>query len=241
MFQYFVLYSTFLTVVHRRLSYDLSIKVDLQHSTMTPVLPFDIFTLIIDIVGENKDTDLLKELSLVSYSFLQICSKHLFSTVELHGAAPKHNIDTSNKGFVKLLRSRPEVVRHIRKLSYKIGLGDNRYPLSQLQPTHRCHPSSDDDDYHLLAPILLKFLRKIPCLNCLTIAAAVRDWNTLDSSLTSALLHLVHLPTINHIEISCIRNFPLSSLTSSINLHRLDIFDMFDAGAGIEDGSFEIV
>ena len=241
MFQYFVLYSTFLTVVHRRLSYDLSIKVDLQHSTMTPVLPFDIFTLIIDIVGENKDTDLLKELSLVSYSFLQICSKHLFSTVELHGAAPKHYIDTSNKGFVKLLRSRPEVVRHIRKLSYKIGLGDNRYPLSQLQPTHRCHPSSDDDDYHLLAPILLKFLRKIPYLNCLTIAAAVRDWNTMDSSLTSALLHLVHLPTINHIEISCIRNFPLSSLTSSINLHRLDIFDMFDAGTGREDGSFEIV
>ena len=46
-------------------------------------LPFDIIVLIIDIVGENKDINLLKELALVSHSFLQICSKHLFATVEL--------------------------------------------------------------------------------------------------------------------------------------------------------------
>ena len=203
---------------------------------MSPIFPFDIFTLIIDIVGESKDTDLLKELALVSHSFLQICSKHLFSTVELHGAVPRHYTATSNKRFVKLLKSRPDVVNHIRKLKYNIGLGGNGSQSSQSPPTHTS--SDDDDDYHLLSPILLNFLRTIPHLNCLTIAAA-RDWNTLDASLTSALLHLIHLPTINHIEISYIRNFPLSSLTSSINLHRLDISDLFDTGR--EDGSFEIV
>ena len=207
---------------------------------MSPVLPFDIFTLIVDIIGENKDTDLLMELALVSHSFLQICSKHLFAAVELHDAvgSGRHSIATSNKRFANLLKSRPDVVKHIRKLTYKIGLGGNSSQSSQLSPTHPSHPNSNDDDYHLLSPILLNFLRTIPHLNCLTIAAA-RDWNTLDPSLTSALLHLMHLPTINHIELSYIRNFPLSSLTFSVNLHRLYILDMFDAGT--EDGSLEIL
>jgi hypothetical protein len=35
----------------------------------------------------------------------------------------------------------------------------------------------------------------------------------------------MHLPTINHIDLSYISNFPLSSLTSSVNLRRLDISD----------------
>ena len=48
------------------------------------VLPFDIIALIIDSVGQNNDTNLLKELALVSHSFHHICSKHLFATVELH-------------------------------------------------------------------------------------------------------------------------------------------------------------
>ena len=53
------------------------------------------------------------------------------------------------------------------------------------------------------------------------------DWNALDSSLTSAFLHLMHLPTINHIDLSYIQNFPLSSFTPSANLHRLDISHLY--------------
>ena len=33
----------------------------------------------------------------------------------------------------------------------------------------------------------------------------------------------MHLPTINHIDLSYIHNFPLSSLVPSVNLLRLDI------------------
>ena len=33
----------------------------------------------------------------------------------------------------------------------------------------------------------------------------------------------MHLPTINHIDLSLIKNFPMLSLTSSVNLQRLDI------------------
>ena len=46
----------------------------------------------------------------------------------------------------------------------------------------------------------------------------------------------MHLPTINHIDLSSIRNFPLSCLTPSVNLLRLDISDILE-----EDGFPEIV
>ena len=137
---------------------------------MSPVLPFDIIYLIIHIVGENEDTNLLKELALVSHSFHQICSKHLFATVELHDANPKRNVASSKKGFVKLLNSRPYVVKYIRKLTYKMS---NYY-----------FPINNDDE--LLSPILLNFLRTIPSLNYLKITSSMTssDWNELNPSLT---------------------------------------------------------
>ena len=181
---------------------------------MSPVLPFDILYRIIDVVGENKDTNLLEELSLVSHSFLQICSKHLFATIEIYDASPNNHIAFSKKGFVKILKSRPDVVRFIRNLTYK-KCSNPGLPWPFF---------SSFEDNHLVLPILPNILRTISRLNCLTITASdLLDWNRLDSSLTSAFLHLMHLPTINHIDLSYISNFPLSSLSSSVNLHRLDI------------------
>ena len=88
----------------------------------SPVIPFpfNIFTLVIDIIAENRDTYLLKEHTVVNHSFLQICSKHRFATVELHEPDPR-NYTTSlpiNR-LVKLLKSRPDsdVVKNIRKLT----------------------------------------------------------------------------------------------------------------------------
>jgi hypothetical protein len=196
---------------------------------MSPVLPFDIIALIIDIVGENKDTNFLREFALVSHSFLQICRKHLFATVELQDQlyVPKHDVAFPKKGFVKLLKNRPDMVKYIRNLTYKVSIHELRSPACA-----RFHRD------HLLSPILLpNFLRTIPRLSCLKINGFTLDWNRLNSSLTSAFLHLMHLPTINHIDLSFIQNFPLSSLTSSVNLYRLDICHMTYG----EDGSFEIV
>jgi len=167
------------------------------------VLPFDIIALIIDIVGENNDTNLLKELTLVSHSLHSICSKHLFATIDLHDANTREHVASSKDGFVKLLESRPDVVKYIRKLTYKVRYIDND---------------------SLLSPILPNFLRTISNLNCLTIDASTLEWSTLDSALTSAFLHLMHLPSINHITLSYIQNFPLYSLTPTVILHRLDMF-----------------
>jgi hypothetical protein len=123
------------------------------------VLPYDIIVLILDIVGENGDTKLLKQLALVSHSFLQICTKHLFANVELHDSNVDPTRASSKKGFVKLLKNRPDVVKYIRKLTYRTGDSDNDcYPP----------PSSDNDD-ELLLSILPKFLRTISRLNYLKI------------------------------------------------------------------------
>jgi hypothetical protein len=178
---------------------------------MSPVLHFDIIALIIDIIGEDEDTNLLKQLALVSHSFHQISTKHQFATIKLHDSYSKRHVASSKRGFVKLLESRPEVVKYIRKLTYEVTYDP---PInSDLQ----------------LSPILPNFLRTISCLDCLTITATgsnMLDWNKMDSSLTSAFLYLMHLPTIIHIDLSFIDDFPLSSLTESVNLRRLDISQM---------------
>ena len=198
-------------------------KFNIQHFTMPFVLPFDVIALIIDIVGENKDTNLLKDLSLVSHSFHQICSKHLFATIEFHDADRDYHLTSSKKGFVKLIKSRPDVVNYIRKLTYKVGY---TYEVGHIgrspfifPPTHS---SNGEDD--LLSPILPDILRTVSRLNCLTIVGTKLDWSLLDYSLTSAFLYLMHLPTINHIDLSFIQGFPLSSFNPSVNLHRLDMF-----------------
>jgi hypothetical protein len=183
-----------------------------QINQMWSILPYDIIAEIIDTVGEDKDTELLKELSLVSHSFHQICCEYLFATVELHDHIPKRRVAFTKKkrkkSFVKLLKSRPDVVKYIRKLTYEVSY-------------------YNDEDFRL-SPTLPKFLRTISRLNCLTIDCSMLRWNSpnFDSSLTSAFLYLMHLPTMNHIDLSCIEDFPLSSLTPSVNLLRLDIRDV---------------
>ena len=177
---------------------------------MSPVLPFDITALIIDIVGENNDMNLLKEFALVSHTFHQICSKYLFAKVDLHDRYSA----SSKKGFVKLVKSRPNVVNYIRKLTYKVNYDIN-------------------DDDHLLSPIISNFLPTTSRLNCLEINASGWDWNTLDSSLTLAFLHLMRLPTVDHFGLSFIQKISLCSLAPSVNLLRLDIlwvtcFEYFD-------------
>ena len=203
---------------------------------MSSVIPFDIIALIIDIVRENEDTSLLKDLALVSHSFHHICIKHLFANVELHDADQDYHLASSKKGFVKLLKSRPDVSKYIRKLTYKVGYKDDR-PRSFIFPPP--HPRNGEDD--LLSPILPNLLRTISRLNCLKIYGAKLDWELLDSSLTSAFLYLMHLPTINHIDLSFIQGFPLSSFNPSANLHRLDMFYMRRLYQREEDGSPEII
>ena len=190
----------------------------------TILLPFDIITYIIDTVGENGDTNLLKELALVSRCFHELCCKYLFATVDLSvigsGSPWNPQVPSPKKRFVRLLESRPDVVKYIRQLKYEVGLVRDTSNLSLQCQAAAAHRMSDD---YLLSPILPNLLRTITCLNCLTIDASHIKWNEINPYLTSAFLHLMHLPTINNINLSTIPNFPVSSLILPANLLRLDL------------------
>ena len=196
---------------------------------MSSVLPFDIIAQIIDSVGQNNDTNLLKELALVSHSFHHICSKYLFATIELHDADPICHLASSKKGFIKLLESRPGVVKHIRKLTYKVG----EYCRFQPFPGF---PSFENEDQGL-SPILPNLLRTISRLNFFIIIGSNLVWNSLDPCLTSAFFYLMRLPTINHIDLSLIHDFPLSSFTPSVSLRRLDISHLWCFDDRLEEES----
>ena len=98
------------------------------------------------------------------------------------------DVASSKKGFVKLLESKPDVVKYIHKLTYKMG---EYYSFQRII-------GNDDQG---LSPILPNLLRTTFCLNCLIINGSKSYWNTLDSSLTSGLFYLKHLPTVNHIDL----------------------------------------
>ena len=91
----------------------------------------------------------------------------------------------------KLLKSRPDVVKYIRKLTYKIEY--NRFQSSQFLPTH---PRFNHDN-HLLSgsSILPNSLQTIPRLNYLKITDSTADWNKLKFCLDSE--------NVNHLIIRC--------------------------------------
>ena len=115
---------------------------------------------------------------------------------------------------------------------------DNRSEVFQSRPFYT---QAFDKDDHVLSPVLPDLLRTISHLNSLTITGSKLDWNSHNPSLKSAFLHLMHLPTVNNIELSFIQNFPLSTLTPSVNLLRLDIFFLCCPIRPEEDGSLEFV
>ena len=200
----------------------LPMKLEFQHKTSSPAFPFDIISLIIDIVGENDDTDLLNELALVSHSFLQLCTKHIFANIDLHDGNMRHNTKASSKkGFIKLVKNKPDVARYIRKLKYQLDK-DDCSNSRQSSPTNSVSVNDDDQ----LLPTLSNFLATIPSLGSFDIYGNCMDWRSLDSSLTSSFLHLMHLPTIKSIDLNSINNFPGYGLFGANNLHRLDIGQM---------------
>jgi hypothetical protein len=85
------------------------------------------------------------------------------------------------------------------------------------------HPNDNQ-----LSPLLPSLLRTISHLEYLRITSAIDnfekfDWTDIDPMLQSALLHLMHLPTLTHFVVIRARNIPISALAPCINLEQLDI------------------
>ena len=170
-----------------------------------PVLHFDVIGKIIDILF-NDDTDGLqyvKKFSLVCHSFLPLCRKHIFSSISIKiGAVFEPH---TSEGFGQLLLKNPGIARYIHELNVFI----ERRPAI--------------DSKYFLEPVS----RQLTRLQSLTISTPGRwyqgSWHQLSSSTQCSLLNLMHLPTLTHLNVKHISNFPKSNLIVWTNVKHLSL------------------
>ena len=154
---------------------------------------------ILDLLAEDdNDHSALKACSLVCQTFLHICRKHIFGSITLDDNHAISHLATH--ALTLLLCERPEIADYIRKLDYTIEVGD------------------------LTSPSIQESLQRISRLQCLMIchrSSPNLDWS--NNPIRPVLLHLLHLPTLTHFEVTNIDNFVVSDLIPCVNLKYLSI------------------
>jgi len=75
-------------------------------------LPFDVFGVIIEKVGEERDLETLRALSLVRRDFLDICQPHSFSTIDLYPRVVH--------AFMEILKQNGRLALYVKKLNLTI-------------------------------------------------------------------------------------------------------------------------
>ena len=169
---------------------------------MPSILPLEIEEIILDSLHEDDDEShsALKTCSLVCHAFLPICRKHVFGNIVLHNYN-KTAYSSSTLAFERLLHETPKIADYIRKLDFNVQFMD--LTSSSIQES-------------LKRVSRLEFLRVSTHPDCSRI-----DWSS--NLIRPALLHLLHLPTLTHFEITRIGNFVVSDLIPCVNLKYLDI------------------
>ena len=163
------------------------------------MIPLEIEEKILDLLAENDDDNhsALKACSLVSQAFLHMCRKPIFGSIAVNGY---HAISSTTHALARLLSERPEIADYIRKLDYTVEIED------------------------LTSPSIQESLQRISRLECLIVwhhNGPNLDWS--NNPIRPALLHLLHLPTLTHFEVTNIDNFVVSDLIPCVNLKYLDI------------------
>jgi hypothetical protein len=179
---------------------------------MRSIFPFEIEEIILNFLAEDDEHhSALKTCSLVCQAFLHICRKHIFESIVLNDYDSRYLSTT--RLFIRLLRETPEIADYIRKLDYTIQVG-----VSILVGD--------------LGVSIQDSLKRISRLEILKVQ--YHNWpnfNWSNHPIRPALLHLLHLPTLTHFQITRIDNFVISDLIPCVNLKYLDIGDFTTVGA----------
>jgi hypothetical protein len=163
------------------------------------IFPLEIEEMILNILGEDDEGhSALTMCSLVCHAFLPICRKHIFRSIALNDySVPSHN----TQAFERLLRETPEIAEYIRKLDYTIH-----------------HADFTSTSIH-------ESLKRISRLEFLTLGEPdIARFNWRRTSIRPALLHLLHLPTLTHFQVTDnTYDFIVSDLIPCVNLKYLNI------------------
>ena len=194
--QYYVIPAVILLQVDSQSLASFQISLTLIVILMPSIFPLEIKETILDFLAEDDKDDKEDE----GHSALKTCS--LVCQAFLH-ICRKHIFrrivlgPSTTHAFERLLRETPEIADYIRKLVYNI---------------QNVSPSIQDS------------LKRISRLEFLKIWD--NDWPRLSWSnypIRPALLHLLHLPTLTHFEVTNINDFVVSDLIPCVNLKYLDI------------------
>ena len=129
--------------------------------------------MILELLAEDDDG------SLVCQAFLPICRKHIFGSIVLNDRNLNGISSPTTQAFGRLLRETPEIADYIRQLDYTI----QKAGLASLS--------------------IQESLKQISRLEFLSIR--YHCWKRLNwcyDPIRPALLHLLHLPTLTHFEVS---------------------------------------
>ena len=176
------------------------------------LLPLELVERIVEDVAEYDNLfpeSSIKACALVCHSLLPLCRKCIFATVTLNARLPS---PPTSDDLNHLLLNSPHLAVYNRKLVYNVN--ENEFVTQRLS-------------------WLIPMFKKLVKLQELSIDYRPSDlrsgplvrWNLDWMSLSErkVLLPLLHLPTLTSISLSSIRNFPLSDLTSCVNLKKLRI------------------
>ena len=163
-----------------------------------PVLPLDVIDNIIDILfnDDTKSLPYVKAFSLTCQSFLPLCRKHMFSSISIHIG------DFFLNDEVRFLL---DIARYVRRLNILI---DHRYCKSEC--------SFDQVSRQLTG------LKSIT-IWCSSQWGSSMFWKDISSSARCSLLSLIHLPTLTHLDLKQIHDFPISALITCTNLKHLAV------------------
>ncbi|KIM40568.1 hypothetical protein M413DRAFT_28379 [Hebeloma cylindrosporum] len=171
-------------------------------SCLTRLSPLDVYGLILDSLAEDDEGPTIQACSFVSRAFLPLARKHLFASVVINSPfIPMHR----RSRFVHLLERKPELGEYVRKVDYCIEADDH------------------------INPPILGALAKLTKLKSLTIWHHSNNklrWRTQNWAIRPVLLHLMQLPTLSHLKLHWIENFPVTDLIRSSSLEQLEIGDI---------------
>lgn len=190
---------------------------------MIPVLPLDVIENIIDIlVNENpRSLPYVKAFSLTCQSFLPLCRKHIFSSIDVEITDSLEHLH-SGEAFGRFLLETPGIAKHVRQLSVRIE-----------------HHSESGYFFDQVSRQLTR-LRSLTIL-CSTLGEeTVVAWRDISSSMQRSLLSLIRLPTLTHLDLSSIRHFLISDLITCTNLKHLCTNGLFTADAN-DDEVFSVL
>ncbi|KAF8968044.1 hypothetical protein BDZ97DRAFT_1916272 [Flammula alnicola] len=173
-------------------------------TTPTPVVPFDVIEVILDILAWDYNEPYFRSLeacSLTCHSFLPLCRKRIFASIKVNGTYSRRSNRTNM--LSDLLTTAPDIADYVRELHFGI--------------------TNDDEEYFNGLPEILRRLTNLNSLHLFHHGSGKLDWKGLALPIKDAMACLMSLPTLTSLDLSWIANFPVSALISCTHLQDFHI------------------